>query len=357
VIPVAHIRIGLIGAGLLGLTHAVSLFMLKGAGLGDVELVSVYDPEHAAAESLVKNLGFKRAVASPEEIIADETIDTVYVATPTLFHHDYLVAAAKAGKNVFCEKPLSVSFEGARSMADAVKQAGVVGGVGLVLRYSPTYRFIRKKIENGDWGIPIIVTLRNDQCFPIRGLHQTAWRADRRIAGGGTLIEHSIHDLDLFEWLFGRPRIVDVSVRYLFGREGIEDYARIGMGFTSGMEGVLSSIWHDMVTRVSNRRLEVIFERLLIATDHDAFGPVEYTEGDDATVIVEADRVLSAFLEEMGLPVEFFKNLDYTTIGPYVVENYFFLVAVAEKKAYEPGFPDAVRAHEVVDEIYRRAGR
>jgi predicted dehydrogenase len=355
--PVANVRVGVIGAGLLGLTHSVSLAMLRGAGLYDVDLVSVYDPESAAAESLAKNIGFAQAVSSAEEIIGDDTIDTVYVATPTLFHHDYLVTAAKAGKNVFCEKPLSVTLAGARSMADAVKRAGVVGGVGLVLRYSPTYRFIKKKIESGDWGIPIIVTLRNDQCFPIRGLHHTAWRADPRIAGGGTLIEHSIHDLDLFEWLFGHPTITDVSVKYLTGREGIEDFARIGMGFTNGMEGVLSSIWHDMVTRVSNRRLEAIFERLFIATDHDGIGPVEYTEGDRGTVVVEADRVLAAFLEEMGLGADFFKDLDYTTIGPYVVENYFFLRAVVEKRAYEPGFPDAVGAHELVDEIYRRAGR
>ncbi len=240
-------------------------------------------------------------------------------------------------------------------MGNAVAEAGVVGGVGLVLRFSPTYRFIRDEIGRADWGTPIIVTLRNDQCLPIRGLHHTAWRADRSISGGGALIEHSIHDIDLFSWFFGRPKITDVSIRYLTGRQGIEDYARVTMVFESGMEGVLSSIWHDMVTRVSNRRLEIIFDRLYIATDHDVIGPVEYTEGDGELVIVEKERVLSHFLDVMGLSDPFFSTLDYTTFGSYTVEDYFFIKAVVERKAFSPGFSEAVAAHEIVDEIYRSA--
>jgi len=351
----AYTKIGLIGAGLLGLTHGVSLAILRNAGICDLELISVFDPNNAAAESLAKNLGFRNAAASVEQIIEDREIDTVFITSPTRFHKESVLAAAAGGKNIFCEKPLFVDVGGAREMGDAVKKAGVTAGVGLVLHYSPTYRFIRKMIAATDAGLPIVVTLRDDQCFPIRGLHHTSWRADPSVSGGGALIEHSIHDLDLLTWFFGRPRIADASVGYRTKREGIEDYARVTMKFENGMEGMLASIWHDMVTRASNRRIEIMFERLFIATDHDIIGPVEYTRGDEGPVVVGRDHILTAFLEELGLSDPLFQSLDYQTFGPYTVEDYFFIKAVQARTDYLPGFPDAVTAHELVDEIYRTA--
>ncbi len=350
-------KIGLIGAGLLGLTHGVSLAILKNAGLCDLELASVFDPNMAAADSLVKNIGFKVAVASADEIIDDDDIDTVFIASPTRSHREYVIAAAGRGKNIFCEKPLAVDVGGARAMGDAVLKAGVTAGVGLVLHYSPTYRFIRNMIAEKDAGLPIMVTLRDDQCFPIRGLHHSSWRADRSISGGGALIEHSIHDLDLLSWFFGKPRITDAAVEYRTNHDGIEDYARATMKFDNGMEGFLTSVWHDMVTRVSNRRLEIMYERLFIAADHDIIGPVEYTEGDAGQLVVERERVLSSFFEDLGLSDPFFRTLDYQTFGPYTVEDYFFIKAVQERTDYSPGFAAAVTAHDLVDEIYRRAGR
>lgn len=352
-----HIKIGLIGAGLLGLTHGLSLAILRNAGICDLELVSVFDPNNAAAESLAKNIGFAGTAGSAEEIIDDHRIDTVFITSPTLFHRQPVIAAAACGKNIFCEKPLAVDVHGAREMGQAVRNAGVTAGVGLVLHYSPTYRFIRNMIMSADAGLPIMVTLRDDQCFPIRGLHHTSWRADPAISGGGALIEHSIHDMDLLSWFFGRPRVTDAALAYRTGHEGIEDYARATMRFDTGMEGLLTSVWHDMVTRVSNRRIEIMFERLFIATDHDIVGPVEYTQADAGRLIVDHQRVFSHYCDELGLTDPFFQSLDYQTFGPYTVEDYFFIKAVNEKTEYAPGFEAAVAAHELVDEIYRKAAR
>jgi predicted dehydrogenase len=348
-------KVGLIGAGLLGLTHGISLAILRNAGICDLDLVSVFDPNRAAAESLAKNIGIGRVAASTEEVTKDPDVDTVFIASPTLFHQAAVISAAEEGRNIFCEKPLATNLADARRMGRAVREAGVTGGVGLVLHYSPTYRFIRTKIGHTDTGAPIVVTLRDDQCFPIRGLHHTSWRADPSISGGGTVIEHSIHDLDLLTWFFGKPRIIDTSVAYRKKKQGIEDYARVTMGFENGMEGFLVSIWHDMVTRTSNRRLELIFERFFIGTDYDNIGPVEYIEGDGVQVIVDRERILELFFEELGLPVPFFSTLDYDTFGPYTVEDYFFIKAVQGHTEYAPGFDDAVAAHGLVDEIYRRS--
>ena len=353
----SKITVGLVGAGLLGLTHSFCLKILKDTGLIDLDLVSVYDTEKEKAESLVQNMGFSKIVKNPLDIFDDKKINTVFIATPTVYHKEYVIAAAHAKKNIFCEKPLYINLEGSREMTNAVTKAKVRNGVGLVLRYSPTFTFFRGLISQKNTGYPILASMRDDQVLPIRGLHHSQWRADVAKSGGGTIIEHSIHDLDLFRYLFGKPKIVDSELKYLSGKEGIEDYARVVMKFPSGMEGILTSLWHDMVTRTSNRHFEVLYQKLFIATDHDFLGPVEYTCEDGECVLVTREEVLDYFLKTNGLDTNhrtFFAGLDYNLIGSYVMEDYFFLKSIIDGKTFTPNFEDAVLAHEIVDEIYKK---
>lgn len=355
-----EINVGVFGAGLLGLAHSLCLMNLKRVGIFDVNLIKIYDPDIAKAKSAFENIGFLETAENPIDIIEDEKIDTVFVCTPTIHHIGYVTLSARARKNIFCEKPLYINLEGAREMAEEVEKSNVVGGVGLVLRYSPTYNFILDKIREENTGYPILISIRDDQCLPVRGIHATPWRVDVEKSGGGTIIEHSIHDLDLFIKFFKRPKITDARLRYMTRRDGIEDYARVNFEFENGMEGLLTSVWHDMVKRPSNRRLEVIFEKLYIATDHDFLGPVEYTLGDDELLVIDSEEVLSHFLSKIGIsktPFEdFFKGLDYKTLGPYLLEDYFFLKAVSTGEKYSPDFADGVLAHELVDEIYKISG-
>ncbi len=354
------IKVGLVGAGLLGLTHSFCLKAISDAGLMDVKVTKVYDPNVAAADSLVENLGVEKRVASADEIFDDDNIDTVYITTPTLYHKELVCKAAAAGKNVFCEKPLYINYEGAKEMAAEIEKAKIVSGVGLVLRFSPTLNFILEKINTPDIGRPIFFSIRDDQCLPIKGLHHTTWRVNEEESGGGTLIEHSIHDIDLFSWLFGNIKLKDVDIKYHPEYQGIDNYVRIVAELKPrdgiAMEGILTSIWHDMIGRPSNRRLEIVFDKLFIATDHDFLGPIEITEGDGEVKIVEKDEILSTSLTTLGIVDskirDFFMGLDYETFGVYTLEDYFFLKAIVEKGVYSPGFDIAVSAHKLVHDIY-----
>ena len=357
----ADLKIGIIGGGLLGTAHTLCLQGIKGSGLIDLETSAVYDPDSTKMENLVAYMGVTRAASSAREIIEDTNIDAVFIATPTAFHKDLVIEAARNNKHIFCEKPLYIDLEGAFEMSRAVADAGVVGGVGLVLRYSPTFTYMRSVAEEYDAGAPILIAMRDDQVLPIRGVHDTRWRVETTSAGGGTVIEHSIHDLDILTAFFGTPNIERSLLRYRTGHPGIEDYARVNMRFQNGAEGVLMSIWHDMVTRVSNRRLEVVFDRLFLGTDHDLIGPVEVTLGDDEKFFADEKQVLTRFLDIQSFADpkarRFFENQDYETIGSYVMEDYRFLEAILEGKPYSPGFDDAVAAHRLVDEIYSTAER
>ena len=201
-------------------------------------------------------------------------VDAVYICTETVEHVALVIAAAKAGKHVFCEKPLATNFADAQRMLDAVTAAGVTHQVGLVLRFSPVMRVIEDLMQQDDLGTLLSMTLRDDQFFPVRGQYGSSWRGDVRRAGGGTLIEHSIHDIDLITRLGGAVDRVRCRTRNVSGHPGVEDVAFVTFEHEAGHSTQLSSIWHDMDSRPSTRRLEIFFERGYIATEHDYFGSV-----------------------------------------------------------------------------------
>ncbi len=121
--------------------------------------------------------------------------------------------------------------------------------------------------------------MRDDQDFPTRGAHASAWRNDPSLTAGGTLIEHSVHDFDLLTWMFGPVTSLYCRTRNVNGADGVEDFGATSMEFASGAHGQLTSIWHRMIARASNRRLEVFAENLFAASDADTLGPIVFQRG------------------------------------------------------------------------------
>ena len=129
--------------------------------------------------------------------------DAVWVCTPTAAHRAAVDEAVAAGCAVFCEKPLDRDLAGARALVEAVAAAGVPSQSGLVLRSAPVFRALRDLIAGGSLGAPMAAVFRDDQYFPIQGTYASRWRAEVAQAGGGCLIEHSIHDVDILRFCFG----------------------------------------------------------------------------------------------------------------------------------------------------------
>src|SRR6185503_16069390 len=154
-----------------------------------------------------------------------------------------------------------MSLAEARAMHDAVRRAGVHTQIGLVLRFSAIYWLMRDLLRDPDIGAPMAVVFRDDQCFPIRGLHDTRWRADRSQTAGGTLIEHGVHDLDLLTWFFGQPQRLRAWEQNRAGHRGVEDYVGVELEFENGLRAQLLNLWHDVTQRHSNRRLEIFCQQ------------------------------------------------------------------------------------------------
>ena len=206
-----------------------------------------------------------------------EQVDAVFVCTWTAAHHEAVAAAVEAGRAVFCEKPLAPDLARAEALCALVERAGVTNQVGLVLRRSPAFTLVRQLLADPDAGRVMAVVLRDDQFIPTQGMYGSDWRADPAKAGAGTILEHSIHDVDLLEWLLGPIDRVSAWTREFHAIEGIEDAATASFSFASGAVGSMVSVWHDVLERPSLRHVEILGERLHVAVEGDWFGPVRWT--------------------------------------------------------------------------------
>lgn len=344
--------IGLIGAGVIGHTHSVVLQQLR-AVLGEqLQLVAVADPDPEARDRCADAYGYGARFADGLDLIRHADINAVFVCAPTRFHAALVDAAAARRLHLFCEKPLAMDVAEAEAMVTAVEAAGVIAQIGLVLRFSAVYTVMGALSRDDRAGLPRAVVFRDDQCFPVRGLHSSGWRADRTLTAGGTLIEHGVHDLDLLTWQFGPVRRLRAWQQNHAGYAGIEDYVAVELEFTSGLRAQLMNLWHDMVQRPSNRRLEIFCERAFVASDHDMGGPVRCQFGDGAETEVAADEVERRFLALYPhLPAE----LHQWAGVPYLVQDHAFVAALLGEPRRGPTLRDGLAAQQLAAAVYQAA--
>ena len=187
------------------------------------------------------------------------------------------------------------------------------------------------------------VVFRDDQFLPTQGMYGSTWRGEVAKAGGGTLLEHSVHDVDVLEWLVGPIESVNARSASFHGLDGIEDVVSASVRFACGALGALVSVWHDVLARPSLRRIEVLCERAWCCVEGDWWGPVRWTRADGSGGALEG-----ADLFELAPSADGFYS------GPGNPDA-GFVRAAAERGPAFPDFAVAVRAHEVLDAMYRSA--
>ncbi len=344
------LRIGFVGSGLIAWAHGLGLKAMIDGGVLDAAIVAVHDQRERRAQGFADAVGARAGavVASAAEVAA--RCDAVWVCTPTAAHRAAVDEALAAGRAVFCEKPLDRDLARADALVDAVAASGVASQCGLVLRSAPVFRALRDIVRAGELGAPMTAVFRDDQYFPIRGTYASQWRADVAQAGGGCLIEHSIHDVDILRFCFGEVDAVAARTANHAGHEGVEDLATVSLTFASGVEAQLTSVWHDILTRASTRRVEVFCREGMVWLEDDFRGPlhVQTGEGTEVRACPSPGWVDALPLadDEVGL-----------ALRAYVEEDRAFVDAVTGGWAPEPGLDDALAAHRLVDAAYRSAAR
>ncbi|MGA2869486.1 MAG: Gfo/Idh/MocA family oxidoreductase, partial [Verrucomicrobiota bacterium] len=160
-----------------------------------------------------------------------------------------VLAAAKAGKNIFAEKPMGITGSESREMAEAIETAGVIFTTGYFMRTDPKHIFLKSEIAKGNFGI--ITRVRGSNCHngSLGGWFDTEWRwmADPKIAGVGGFGDLGTHKLDILMWMFGGIESVTADIRPVTHRYGdCDETGEALIRFQSGVIGTLAAGWVDI---------------------------------------------------------------------------------------------------------------
>jgi scyllo-inositol 2-dehydrogenase (NAD+) len=221
----AKLGIGVIGLGRMGRVYATFV-----AGqLDDAALVAVAD----AQESVLAQYSGVKTYADYHELLDDADVQAVIVTTPTSTHREVVVAAAQAGKAIFCEKPTALTLRETDEMLAAVKAAGVPFQVGFMRRFDKAYVEAKRQIDAGIIGQP--VTVRSVSRDPFR----TSLEYANPAASGGLIVDMGIHDFDVVRWLMADDvaRVYTETAALVYPElttVGDVDNAQIALRFTRG---------------------------------------------------------------------------------------------------------------------------
>jgi predicted dehydrogenase len=235
-----------------------------------------------------------------------------------------------------------------------VARAGIPVQVGFQSRFHPIIRSLREMVVDGRLGRPMGYVVRDDQFWPTGAVidGHTSWRSQAAEAGGGALLEHSIHSCDIACWLFGPVRRVHALTRNVFGYD-VEDTAALSIEHESGVVGTLLTIFNGVQDR-EERRVEVFFERGAVeaTTDFVVGAPedsllVKGARGPAERVDVAA-LLRSTFVRDGVDPDREFFVYQY-------LAHRAFAAALAASEGPSPDCIDALHAHQLVEAGYRSA--
>lgn len=214
---------GLIGASTIAKEWVIGAIRATGG-----EVVSVYSTNAARGETYARENGIARSVTSLDALLADPEIEAVYISTTNELHRDQAIAAAKAGKHILCEKPLALTIGDAHAMLKAVREAGVVAGTNHHLRNAASHRAMRDAIAEGRIGKVLGARVFHAVYLPP---HLQGWRIERPDAGGGVILDITVHDVDTLRFVLGENPVEALA----FSQQG----GLSGAGLEDGVMGVL----------------------------------------------------------------------------------------------------------------------
>jgi len=353
--PSPKIRIGLIGAGaIMRLSHAPTIRRSN-----DAELVAVFDTERARAEAVTADFG-GRAFDDLEAMLDLPDLDAVIVATPNRFHEAGVLAAAARGKHVLCEKPLAVDAAAARRIVKACEDARVVLQVGFNQRFWAQNEIAKALVDAGFIGKVHqmrSVLSEKSTAYPAA----TRYRYDLAQSGGATIIDVTIHRIDLARHLLGDFSGVFAELVHSEIPEVVDDNVFTLARFESGARGSL----------VGNRYSPNIGDGTDLygttGTIHIATETISPFASAPLAVYTEKSAAdLPDVLREAHYPDAWWKTFDggWITVkppraSPYQKQLDAFCESIREGKPAKITGIDGIRAQEFVQGAYQsmRTGR
>jgi predicted dehydrogenase len=234
-------RLAFAGVGWIGRARLQSAASSK---LAEISLLS--DPSQACLDEAVRITPDSRTATSFEDILSDNNIDGVVIATPSALHKQQAVAALESGKSVFCQKPLGRNLEEATAVVKAAKGQNRLLGLDLSYRYTAAFKKIHSIIRSGELGKIFAVDLKFHNAYG----PDKPWFYDLSLSGGGCVLDLGIHLIDLMLYALDFPEVKKVNSSLyakgvsIKGKNEVEDYANVFMELANDVTAQLACSWN-----------------------------------------------------------------------------------------------------------------
>ncbi len=289
-----RLRVGVLGVGRIGRLHVENLVRW----IPEAEVVAVADVVGEAARRCAQEFGIPKAYDDPEKVLSDPTVEAVLICTSTDTHADLIVAAAKKGKHIFCEKPIALSLEEIDRALSAVRESGIKLMVGFNRRFDPNFAKAKELLIQGAIGKPEVLRITSRDPAPPS--------LDYIRRSGGIFLDMTIHDFDMACFLL-EDEVVEV---YALGEALVDpkikeagdvDTAVISLRFRSGALGVIDN--SRRATYGYDQRIEILGEKGMIRVENPRPHTVTLwnASGEDGPTLFSffMDRYTEAFVREL----------------------------------------------------------
>ena len=325
------LRIGVIGAGRIGKLHSNNL----ATRVPNAELAAISDVYEPAAKELAEKLGVPNYYNDYHKILEDPTIDAVFICSSTDTHSPISIEAAKAGKHIFCEKPIDHDLDKIKAVLEEVKKAGVKYQVGFNRRFDRNFKHVHEVVQSGGIGdVQIVkVTSRDPEAPPLSYVK----------VSGGIFVDMTIHDFDMVRYLSG-SEVEEVSavgaclVNPEIGQAGDVDTCIITLKFANGALGVIDN--SRQAVYGYDQRIEVFGSKGCITADNETPNNTTLSTADgvqkEKPLWFFLERYNDAFIAEENSFVDACLNGTDTAVGAFDGLQPV-LIAIAAKESCEKG--------------------
>jgi myo-inositol 2-dehydrogenase/D-chiro-inositol 1-dehydrogenase len=290
------LKLGVIGAGRIGKVHTATLVQ----NVPNAVVVALADTNLDSAKELAKSFGITSVFSNYMDVINHPEVEAVVICSPTDTHARYIIDAAKAGKHIFCEKPVDLSLEVIKGAIKAVSAAGVKLMVGFNRRFDPNFAKIKQLVVDGKIGDPHILKITSRDPAPPP--------AEYSAVSGGMFMDMTIHDFDMARFIAGSEVTevytnATVLVDPAIGKAGDVDTAIITLTFANGAIGVIDN--SRKAVYGYDQRVEIFGSKGMLSADNNFPENHRYYASDGVHGSLPLnffmDRYLEAYANEMKI--------------------------------------------------------
>ena len=290
------IKLGVIGSGRIGKVHIATLVQ----SVPQAIVVAIADVNLNSANEVAKAFGITSVFSDYMDVINHPEVEAVVICSPTDTHARYIVDAAKAGKHIFCEKPVDLSLEIIKGAIKAIATAGVKLMVGFNRRFDPNFLRIKQLVVDGKIGDPHILKITSRDPAPPP--------AEYSAVSGGMFMDMTIHDFDMARYITGSEVTevyakASVLVDPAIGKAGDVDTAIITLTFANGAIGVIDN--SRKAVYGYDQRVEIFGSKGMACADNNYPENHRYYASDGVHGSLPLnffmDRYLEAYANEMKI--------------------------------------------------------